>query len=248
VTPPRTSYARSGEVDLAYQVIGDGPRDIVLALDWASHLEVVWEQPFVEELVTGLARFARVLWFDMRGVGLSNRGAAAAVTAEDWMDDVGAVMDAAGSERATLVAHGHAAQMALLFAATHPTRVASLVLVNGFARLSRAGDYPAGMPPHIQEAVLEAVETQWGTGTMAAVLGPSLAGLPGVQDWYGRVERYSASPGQAVERMRAVLASDVRDALPSVSAPPSSCTTATAGSSGSTTAAISPSSSRTLRC
>jgi class 3 adenylate cyclase len=217
--PPRTFYARSGEVDLAYQVIGDGSRDVVLVLDWASHLEVVWEQPFVEELVTGVARFARVLWFDMRGVGLSNRGAAAAVTAEDWMDDVGAVMDAAGSERATLVAHGHAAQMALLFAATHPARVASLVLVNGFARLSRAGDYPAGMPPHVQEVVLKAVEMQWGTGTMAAVLGPSLAGLPGVQDWYGRVERYSASPGQAVERMRAVLSSDVRDALPSVAAP-----------------------------
>jgi class 3 adenylate cyclase len=109
--------------------------------------------------------------------------------------------------------------MGVLFAATHPGRVASLVLFNGFARLSRAEDYPAGMPPDIQETVLQAIETQWGTGTMAAVLGPSVAGLPGVQDWYGRVERYSASPAQACARMHAVLESDVRDALASVVAP-----------------------------
>jgi len=217
--PPRTFYERSGEVDLAYQVIGDGPRDVVLVLDWASHLEVAWEQVFVEEFVSGLARFARVLWFDMRGVGLSTRAAEATVAVENWMDDVGAVMNAAGSERAALVAHGQAAQMGVLFAATHPGRVASLVLFNGFARLSRAEDYPAGMPPDIQETVLQAIETQWGTGTMAAVLGPSVAGLPGVQDWYGRVERYSASPAQACARMHAVLESDVRDALASVVAP-----------------------------
>jgi|SRR5215211_2487793 len=99
---PSTRYARSGDVHLAYQVIGDGPRDLVLALDWASHLEVLWEQPFVQELVSSLERFARVLWFDMRGVGLSDRALEAPVTPEDWLDDVAAVMDAAGSERAAL--------------------------------------------------------------------------------------------------------------------------------------------------
>ena len=143
---PTTRYARSGDVHLAYQVIGDGPRDVVLSLDWASHLEVLWEQPFVQELVTSLARFARVLWFDMRGVGLSDRVPGAPAVTEDWMDDVAAVMDAAGSERASLVAHGHAAQMAVMAAATHPDRIESLVLVNGFA-INASDDCTAAARP-----------------------------------------------------------------------------------------------------
>ena len=133
---PRTLYAKSGDVHLAYQAIGEGPRDVVLVLDWASHLEAVWEQPFVQEFITSLNRYARVLWFDMRGVGLSDRVVEDAVAPEEWMDDVCAVMDAAGSKQATLIAHGHGVQMALMSAATHPDRVASLVLINGFARFS----------------------------------------------------------------------------------------------------------------
>jgi class 3 adenylate cyclase len=219
VATPRTQYARSGDVHLAYQIIGDGPRDIVLVLDWASHLEAVWEQGFVQELISSLTRFARVLWFDMRGIGLSDRVAEEAVAAEEWMEDVGAVMDAAGSERATLLAHGHAAQMALLFAATHPERVDSLVLVNGFARLSRADDYPVGMPAEIQRSVLDGIEEHWGTGAMATLLGPSVAFRPGVLDWYGRVERYAAGPGTALAKMRAILQLDVREVLPLVAAP-----------------------------
>lgn len=219
MTTPRTLYARSGQVHLAYQIIGDGPRDIVLVLDWVSHLEALWEQPFTQELVSSLARFARVLWFDMRGVGLSDRIGDGAVAPEEWMEDVGAVMDAAGSERATLVAHGHAAQMALLFAATHPERVSSLVLINGFARLARADDYPAGMPDHVAESIVETTVAQWGTGAMAAVIGPSVAFRPGVQEWWGRVERYAGSPGTALAKMRAIFDLDVRNVLPLVTAP-----------------------------
>jgi class 3 adenylate cyclase len=216
---PRTRYARSGEVHLAYQVLGDGPRDLVIVLDWASHLEVLWEQPFVRDFLASVTRYARVLWFDMRGVGLSDRVVEQGVAPEEWMDDVGAVMDAAGSERATILAHGHATQMALMFAATHPDRVTSLVLINGFARLSRADDYPAGMPPRAGEATLEVVKGQWGTGAMSSVLGPSVASRPGVRDWYGRVERYSASPGTALAKMRAILQLDVRNVLSLVAAP-----------------------------
>jgi class 3 adenylate cyclase len=219
VATPRTQYARSGDVHLAYQVIGDGPRDVVLVLDWASHLEVLWEQGFVQEFVYALTRFARVLWFDMRGIGLSDRVAEEAVAAEDWMEDVGAVMDAAGSEQATLLAHGHAAQMALLFAATHPGRVHSLVLLNGFARLSRADDYPIGMPAAVQQSVLAGIEEHWGTGAMATLLGPSVVERPGVRDWYGRVERNAAGPGTACAKMRAILELDVRDVVPLVAAP-----------------------------
>ncbi|TMK90189.1 MAG: alpha/beta hydrolase [Actinobacteria bacterium] len=104
-------------------------------------------------------------------------------------------MEAAGSERATLLAHGRAAQMALLFAATHPERVDSLVLLNGFARLSRADDYPVGMPAAVQASVLEGDRRALGNRAMATLLGPSLASRPGVRDWYGRVERDAAGPG-----------------------------------------------------
>lgn len=219
MSAPRTQYARSGDVHLAYQVIGEGPRDIVLVLDWASHLEALWEQPLVAEFISALNRFARVIWFDMRGVGLSDRVVDAAVSAEDWLEDVSAVMDASGSERATIVAHGHAVQLALLFAATHPERLDSLVLINGFARLLRSDDYPAGMPPEARDSVLAGIETEWGTGRLAMVLAPSVASQPGVKEWYGRVERYAASPGTALAKMRAISELDVRRVLPLVAAP-----------------------------
>jgi pimeloyl-ACP methyl ester carboxylesterase len=214
-----TRYARSGDIHLAYQVIGDGPRDVVLVLDWASQLEAIWEQPFIREIVNYLNRFARVLWFDMRGIGLSDRIAHEAVAAEDWVEDVFAVMDAAHSDRATLIAHGHAVQMALMSAATHPHRVDSLVLINGFARFSRADGYPAGIPRDAAELVLGQIEWTWGTGEMAAVLAPTVGSRPGIQDWYGRVERFAASPGTALARMRAILDLDVRKVLPLVTAP-----------------------------
>jgi len=219
MSAPRTQYARSGDVHLAYQVIGEGPRDIVLVLDWASHLEALWEQPLVAEFISALNRFARVIWFDMRGVGLSDRVVDAAVSAEDWLEDVSAVMDASGSERATIVAHGHAVQLAVLFAATHPERLDSLVLTNGFARLLRSDDYPAGMPTEARDSVLAGIETNWGTGRLATVLAPSVASQPGVKDWYGRVERYAASPGTALAKMRAISELDVRNVLPLVAAP-----------------------------
>lgn len=216
---PSTRYARSGDIHLAYQVVGEGPRDVVLALDWASHLEVLWEQPFVQELLSALARFSRILWFDMRGVGLSDRVPEASIAPEDWMEDVAAVMDAADSERASVIAHGHAAQMALMAAATHPDRIESLVLINGFARFARADDYPAGLPRAAANAAIDQLSDTWGKGTMAAALGPSVASSPGMTDWYGRLERFSASPGTALARMRTILELDVRQVLPLVTAP-----------------------------
>jgi class 3 adenylate cyclase len=216
---PRTLYARSGEIHLAYQVIGDGPRDVVLVLDWASHLEAVWEQPFIRDFIASVNRYARVLWFDMRGVGLSDRVIEHAVAPEEWMEDVCAVMDAAASERATLIAHGHGAQMALISAATYPKRFDSLVLMNGFARFSRADDYPAGIPPPAADALLAGIGRTWGTGVMAGPLGPSVASHPGIQEWYGRVERFAATPGTAIAKMRAILELDVRKVLPLVGTP-----------------------------
>ncbi len=213
----RTQYVRSGDVDIAYQVIGSGPRDIVFVLDWGSHLEALAEQPFMAELLAGLGRFARVLWFDMRGIGMSGPVIGGSPV-EGWMDDLGAVMDAAGSTRAALVAHGHGAQMAVMAAATHPERVTSLVLINGYARFARA-DYSAGLPERMHERYLDAIEAQWGTGVHAAGLGPSVVRRPGVEEWWGRVERYGATPSVARAQLETILALDVRNVLPVVEVP-----------------------------
>jgi len=215
----RTQYVRSGDADIAYQVIGDGPNDVVLAFDFASHLEEVAEHPQITEFVGGLTRFARVLMFDMRGVGMSGGVATTTAALESWMDDVVAVMEAAGSRRVTFVAQGHAAQMAMMTAAVFPDRVASLVLINGWARFARADDYPAGAPEEVHEPILRAIEEQWGTGADLAVIGPSLVDRPGVREWWARVERYSAPPGVARARMQAILELDVRHVLPLISAP-----------------------------
>jgi class 3 adenylate cyclase/pimeloyl-ACP methyl ester carboxylesterase len=215
----KTRYVRSGEDDIAYQVIGEAAHDVVLSFDFASHLEEVVAHPQIAEFVAGIARFARVLLFDMRGVGMSGGVASASAALESWMDDVVAVMDVTGSARATLMAHGHAAQMAMMTAAAYPDRVASLVLVNGWARFARADDYPLGLPAEAHESILRMVEEQWGTGDDLAIVAPSMADRPGVREWWGRVERYSAPPSVARARMQAVLDLDVRDFLPLIQAP-----------------------------
>jgi class 3 adenylate cyclase/pimeloyl-ACP methyl ester carboxylesterase len=215
----RTQYARSGEIELAYQVFGDGDDDVVLVLDWASHLEALWEQPLMVDFLTSLGRFARVLWFDMRGIGMSDPVPDGASATEDWVDDVTAVMDAAGFERASVIAQGHAVQRALMAAATHPERIESLVLYNGFARLARADDYPAGMPESAQEAVLDNIEQTWGTGALAAILAPSVADRPGVTEWWGRLERFAGTPRTALAKARAIYELDLRHVLPLVAVP-----------------------------
>jgi class 3 adenylate cyclase len=217
--PPRTQYVRSGDADIAYQVFGRGDHDIVLVFDWASHLEALWEQPLMEEFLEALGQFGRVLSFDMRGIGMSDPVPGGAAAPEDWVDDVTAVMDAAGFERATVIAQGHAAQMALLAAATHPERLESLVLYNGFARLARDDDYPAGMPDSAQSAILDVIETTWGTGALAGALAPSVADRPGVVEWWGRMERYAGTPRMALAKARTIHELDLRRVLPLVTIP-----------------------------
>jgi class 3 adenylate cyclase len=210
----KTQYVRSGDADIAYQVIGEGPHDIVLAFDFASHLEEVTDLPQMAEFIGGLGGFARVLVFDMRGVGMSGGVSSASAALESWMDDVVAVMDAAGSSSATFVAQGQATLMAMLTAAAYPDRVTSLVLINGWARFARADDYPVGLPAEAHESILRSIEEQWGTGADVAIVAPSLVDRPGFREWWARVERYSAPPGVARARMQATLDLDVRDVLP----------------------------------
>jgi class 3 adenylate cyclase len=215
----QTQYARSGDADIAYQVIGDGEHDLVMAFDWASHLEAVGEYPYFEELFGSLGRFARLIWFDMRGIGMSDSVGGGVMPVESWVDDLLAVMAAAGSGRAALFAQGQATQMAVMAAATHPERITSLVLYNGFARFARAEDYPAGLPHSYHRAYADEVEKHWGSGRLALQFGPSLAARPGLEEWWGRVERFGATPRLARARIEAILELDVRNVLPLVDVP-----------------------------
>jgi pimeloyl-ACP methyl ester carboxylesterase len=159
---PDIKYTTSGDLQIAYQVVGDGPVDIALAFDWASNIELVWEHPQTERFLRRFASYGRLIFFDMRGIGLSDP-VENLPPLEEWMDDVRAVMDAVGSDRAALVGHGHAGQLCMLVAASYPDRVQALATVNSFARLTRAPGYRAGMPEGAQQAWINAIRATWGT-------------------------------------------------------------------------------------
>jgi pimeloyl-ACP methyl ester carboxylesterase len=133
---PGIKYATSGDLQIAYQVVGDGPVDVVFAFDWAGTSELAWENPQTERFLRRFASYGRLIFFDMRGVGLSDP-VEDLPPLEEWMDDVRTVMDAVGSDRAALVGHGHAGQLCMLVAASHPDRVQALVTVNGAVALRR---------------------------------------------------------------------------------------------------------------
>jgi len=174
-TVPTTRYARSGDVHIAYQVAGEGSHDLVLVPGWVSHVDYAWEEPHFSRFLRRLASFSRLILLDRRGTGLSDR-VAEFPTLEQRMDDVRAVMDAAGSERAALFGISEGGPMCLLFAATYPVRTAALILYGTFARALRAPDYPIGMPVEALEEFLERTEETWGTGSLSTdQFAPSLA-------------------------------------------------------------------------
>src|SRR3954467_13403921 len=160
---PETRYAKSGDVHIAYQVFGEGDLDLVLVGGFTSHLELIWELEQPASFLRGLASFARVINFDRRGTGLSDP-VSEAPTLEQRMDDVRAVMDAAGCERAALVGTSEGGPMSLLFAATYPERVSALVLWCTFARQTWAPDYPIGIDVEIGEQFCDQIEQTWGQG------------------------------------------------------------------------------------
>src|SRR5689334_21275245 len=143
--PPETRYARSGAVSIAYQVVGSGPIDVVFVMGWVSHLDWAWQEPSFARFLRRLSSFSRLILFDKRGTGLSDRVADADLpTLEQRMDDVRAVMDAAGSEKAALVGVSEGGPMCALFAAAHPERTSALVMIGAYARRAWAEDYPWG--------------------------------------------------------------------------------------------------------
>jgi class 3 adenylate cyclase len=219
IARPDTKYARSGDVHIAYQVFGEGDVDLVLVSGFTSHIELLWEYEPSARFLEGLASFARVITFDRRGSGLSDP-VADAPTLEQRMDDVRAVMDAVGSERAALVGLSEGVPMSILFAATYPRRVQALVCNGGMARSTYAEDYPWGIPADtLIESGLELILPHWGDGSLIEVAAPSQAEDAAARAFYGRLERSTASPGMMVALFQMFLDLDVREVVPSVHVP-----------------------------
>jgi len=206
-------------VHIAYQVFGSGELDVVLVPGYVTHIELVWEhEPYVRAFES-LASYARVITFDRRGSGLSDP-VAGAPTLEERMDDVRAVMDAAGSERAALVGISEGVPMSILFAATYPERVQALVCCGGMARSTEDVDYPWAAPAEaLIESGIEFVIPHWGEGAMIELAAPSQADNPDTKAFFARLERASSSPGMVASLAQMFIDIDVRDVVPSVHAP-----------------------------
>lgn len=218
----RTKYARSGDISIAYQIIGDGVRDLVVVPGYVSHLEYAWEEPGFAHYLRRLARFARVIMFDKRGTGLSDR-VGGAPSLEERMDDVRAVMDAAGSQRAAILGGSEGGPLAILFAATYPARISALILYGTFATFHRAADYPwRPTAEELAERLREREQTiheTWGNINEIDVMAPSKMDDPDFRRWYGAYLRLAASPGAALSLARMNYEIDIRDILPTVRVP-----------------------------
>jgi pimeloyl-ACP methyl ester carboxylesterase/DNA-binding winged helix-turn-helix (wHTH) protein len=217
-TVPETRYARSGDVNVAYQVIGEGPFDLVFVMGWVSHLECFWTEPSFARFLRRLASFSRVIIFDKRGTGLSDR-ISAMPTLEQRMDDVRAVMEAAGSSRAVLLGVSEGGPMCSLFAATYPEKTLALVMIGTYARRLRAPDYPWGPTPEEHERFYEQIQREWGGPVGLEERAPSRQHDSQFRDWWAAYLRMSASPGAALTLTKMNAAIDVRDVLPSVRVP-----------------------------
>ena len=217
-TQPDTRYARCGNLYIAYQVVGEGPLDLVFVPGLVSHLEHQWDEPLQAAFFRRLASFSRLVRFDKRGAGLSDR-VERMPTIEDRMDDVRAVMEAAGSERAAILGLSEGGPLGIVFAATNPDRTSGLILWNTFARLAWAPGIAEEHRRQVVDARLRQYQEEWGTGRLIERFVPSAAADPSFRDWWGRFERLSMSPGAALEAMRVNFEIDVRDILPSVCVP-----------------------------
>src|SRR6266481_4772570 len=209
-----TRYAKSGDVHIAYRVFGDGPRDIIVVPGTVSHVELLWEMPSYEHLLKRLTSFARVIVFDKRGQGLSDR--VAEQTLEERVGDVLAVMNAAGSSRATVYGWSEGGQMSLMFSAMYPERVSGLALYGSYASMKAD---PWILSPEKFNRFLAALEAHWGKGILVRFNAPSRIEDKAFMKWFGRLERAVASPSSILALVRANYEIDVSDLLPSIRVP-----------------------------
>jgi len=219
VAIPETRYAKAPDgTSIAYQVVGDGPVDLVYASGIWSNVELMWEDPSWAHFLERLAKFSRLILFDMRGVGLSDRGPEPPVL-ELQRDDVGAVMDAVGSADAIVFGGARAATMAMLFAATHPDRTKALVLYAPVAKTVSTPDFPFGKSPEEQRVFFERFVREVGTGQNLELQAPSVASDDRFVKWWARFERLVASPSAYEELGQIFTDVDVRDILPAIHVP-----------------------------
>jgi class 3 adenylate cyclase/dienelactone hydrolase len=212
-------YATSGDVNVAYLAIGEGPLDVVIVPGYVSHLEIGFENPAIRKMTERLVKFARLIVFDKRGTGMSDP-VDTAPTLEQRMDDVRAVMDAAGSERAAVIGVSEGGPMAILFAATYPQRTQALVLYGAMARSTWAPDYPWATPKEaLIEAAQELMAPDFGSGNSVEVFAPSQADNPKAREWMARMERFAATPAMRAQLLKMSIDIDVRPALSLISAP-----------------------------
>jgi pimeloyl-ACP methyl ester carboxylesterase len=221
LSEPETRYVKSGDAHIAYQVVGDGPADLIVVRGYISHVEVAWESPALAAFYRRLASFSRLILFDKRGTGLSDRVPEDRLpTLEQRMDDVRAVMEAVGSDRAALLGASEAGPMCLLFAATYPERTLGLLLWGCFARydwrLGFIGRYWGG---ETVDDALDRLEREWGDGGDLAAMAPSLARDDGARRAWGRAQRLAATPTAARALLRMMLDVDVRPLLPAIRVP-----------------------------
>jgi class 3 adenylate cyclase/pimeloyl-ACP methyl ester carboxylesterase len=217
---PETRYARSGDVYIAYQVIGEGPRDLVFIPPFVSHIELYWEEPALAQFLQRLASFSRLILFDKRGTGLSDRVSNDALPGlETRMDDVRSVLDAVGSSEAALLGPSEGGPMAALFAATYPKRTTALILYGTFASTIRDADYPWTMAAEARHRIIEEMPLTWGRGAYVDLLAPSLADDQRFRTWWARLERMGASPGAAMALREMNGQIDLRPVLSAIHVP-----------------------------
>jgi class 3 adenylate cyclase len=216
---PETKYAQSGDVSIAYQVMGSGPRDILIVPGFISHLEQAWEEPSYRRFLQRMASFSRLIRFDKRGTGLSDR-IAGIPTLEERMDDVRAVLDATRSERAALFGISEGGPMSILFAATYPERTSELILYGSIARGAWAPDYPWGTKLDAAwEDWLQGWRKGWGGAYAIDTWAPSVARDTQFRQWWAKYLRLGASPSAVISIFRMNAALDVRDILPTLHVP-----------------------------
>lgn len=218
---PRTLYAKSGDVNIAYQAVGEGPRDLVYVPGWVSNVELMWDDPVLASIFRRLATFSRVILFDKRGTGMSDPVPESDLPGlEERMDDVRAVMDAVGSEKATLLGHSEGGSMSMLFAASFPGRTEGLILVGSYARRIWSEDYPWAPTTDEREAEIKEVEETWGDPNALPdyQLG-TRADDEAFRSWLARYMRLGASPKAAVRLLRMNTEMDTRAVLPLIHTP-----------------------------
>jgi pimeloyl-ACP methyl ester carboxylesterase len=213
-----TRYADSGGVNIAYQTLGKGPQDLVFVPGWASNIEVYQEEPAFARFVSRLTSFTRLILFDKRGTGLSDR-VGDMPSLEVRMDDVRAVMDAVGSERAALFGVSEGGTMSALFGATYPQRTTALIMHGSFPRRTRAADYPFGLTEEEMQLWIARMRREWGGPVGLAERAPSMVGDERYSQWWGRMLRMSVSPAGIAALIAMNAEIDIRHILPAIRVP-----------------------------